>query len=319
MKNTQKNINKNKFTGCLLGLACGDYLGLPFEYLATEKTKAYFNRYSHPDPLKKIHTKRGSLPSGYYSDDTAQMICLAESLIDQNFNTTNQLHLYRKWLLEGHATPQADDKAIGVGQHTFKVLINRSRVIPTTITNNDKEGGNGALMRCAPIGLMYFDNRDLLLKRSILSALVTHNNEIAAFSCVVLNFFISYSIIGLPKQLFCKKLRDDLDYLPNDIVGILNKDFHKINPENLKTTGYSLFTLEIALYSFFVTNTFQDCITTSIKIGGDTDTQAAVAGALAGAFYGEDAIPTKWVTSLMRHQYISGLAKSIYLKKCNNI
>ena len=178
------NIDITKFTGCLLGLACGDYLGLPFEYVNDKKIKELFKQGFELTPTNKINTKRGKLPIGYYSDDTAQMICLAESLIHNGFDTKDQLNRYRKWLLEGYATPQSNDKAIGVGQHTFKALLKKNNIIPTEITNDDKEGGNGALMRCAPIGLMYFNDSETLIEKSILSGLVTHNNQIAVFSCV---------------------------------------------------------------------------------------------------------------------------------------
>ncbi len=309
-----KKYDKKKFTGCLLGLACGDYLGLPFEYVNVEKTREFFTKNKRLSPTKKMRTRRGTLPIGYYSDDTSQMICLAESLIDTGFDTKNQLHFYKKWLLEGYATPRPDDKAIGVGQHTFAVLTDKKRVIPSQIKNNEKEGGNGALMRCAPIGLLYCDDSTALQEKSILSAIVTHNNEIAAFSCVILNFFISYAIKNYAKTSFCDRALHDITGLPNDLKELLNTHFAKINPENIQTTGYSLYTLEIALYSFFTTHSFEDCLTTSIQIGGDTDTQAAVAGALAGAFYGENCIPLDWINALMRHEHITRLAESMYCK-----
>lgn len=308
------DVDKNKFTGCLLGLACGDYLGLPFEYVNSEKTKKLFEQGYKLDPFNKINTARGKLPVGYYSDDTAQMICLAESLICKKFNTEDQLRRYREWLFNGYATPINGDKAIGVGQHTFKVLLNKKRTIPTEINNNDREGGNGALMRCAPIGLMYFDSKELLLKNSLLSALVTHNNEIAAFCCVVLAFFISYSIKNYEKKDFCRFLLNDNPDLPTAIINLLTQDFHETNLQHIETTGYALYTLDIALHSFFTTDTFEDCLIASIGIGGDTDTQGAVAGALAGAFYREEAIPANWKASLLRNQYISEIACLIHYK-----
>lgn len=63
----------------------------------------------------------------------------------------------------------------------------------------------------------------------------------------------------------------------------------------VKSDGYCEHTLEAALWCFLNTRSYEDCVLKAVELGDDTDTTAAVAGALAGTYYGFEAIPPKWV------------------------
>ncbi len=299
----------NKVKGSLVGLACGDYLGMPYEFMLPFRVRSYF----HSHKLEPIETQIfNSRVTGYYTDDTSLAICLAESLIEKGFDTKDQFTKYKRWLFEGYATPSGD-KAYGVGQQTLKSLTKQSEAnLPTKLVNDPKAGGNGALMRCAPIGLLYYKDTSRMIEYSLKSAIVTHNNTIAAWSCVILNTFIGYGLEGLFKSAYCSQILAEIPDIPQELQKLLNTNFHEIKEDDLKTRGYSLNTLTIALYAFFTTDTFSDCLTRAISVGGDTDTQGAVAGALAGAYYGYAAIPETWQNTPMRHDYIVDLADRLH-------
>jgi len=268
--------------------------------------KFFGGRKLFPKPYQG-HTRQ--YPVGYYTDDTAMTICLTESLTEKGFNIQDQFQRYRRWLFEGYATPEKDI-ARGIGQHTLMSLtLQKEDNLPTQLMNDLKGGGNGALMRTAPIGLLYHSNEAELVDKSIASAIITHNNPISAWSCVILNCFIAYSLQGLNKDRFIDKfLSSHSKDCPPELLEVLSQDFDLINETSLANTGYTLNTLNIALYSFLTTANYRDCVAKSIFIGGDTDTQGAVAGALAGAYYGLAGIPEEWVSVLTRKDYILDLA-----------
>src|SRR5690606_27627979 len=140
----------DKFKGCLLGLACGDYLGATVEYRSKENVRKVFAQ--GVTPLAVDFHGYGNI-TGFYTDDTSQMICLAESLLEKGFNPQDQLRRYKKWLYEGYATPFGV-KSYGVGQNTLRILMRLDEnSIPEEITHDPKQGGNGAVMRCAPVAL----------------------------------------------------------------------------------------------------------------------------------------------------------------------
>ena len=71
-------------------------------------------------------------------------------------------------------------------------------------------------------------------------------------------------------------------------------------------------TLEAALWCLMTTDNYRDCVLKAVNLGEDTDTVAAVAGGMAGALYGYDAIPEEWLNTLMKREYIEDMCKRAY-------
>lgn len=308
--------NLDKFRGCLIGLACGDYLGMPYETMDVKAVRKFFQT-NVLDPVK-ANFQNGDDMQGYYTDDSSMALCLAESLIDKGFDPKDQFSRYQKWFRGGYETPTGN-KAYGVGSQTIEALTKQNiNALPTSLTDNPSINGNGALMRCAPVGLLYFRDDTKIVTNSILSAIVTHNSVIPAWSTVVLNIFIAYSLRNIKKESYCSLLLNSIDTLPDTLKTLLKTDFTDINEFELDNSGHAFNTLKIALYSFFTSDSFSGCLTSAIKVGGDTDTQCAVTGALAGSYYGIHAIPKSWYISLARHQYILSVATKLFRKSESN-
>lgn len=291
--------------GCLSGLACGDALGIPFEFWNKKKTRLYLSKEDLQ--MRPFRFGENSYPAGCYSDDTAQMICLGESLIENGFDVEDQFARYKRWFYDGYAT--ADGRCFGIGQRTLQVLIGQ-KSIPHELTNDPRAGGNGALMRTAPIALYCHGDFSKIKEYSIRSAIVTHNNEIAAWSCVILNTVIFLIIQGSQKQDVLQKILELYPDIPEELKAVLETDFHTIQEEELPISGYSLDTLRIALWSFLETVSFADSVKKVILLGGDTDTFAAVTGAITGAYYGYEGIPEEW-RKVINHQRIEEIAKRL--------
>ncbi|MFZ2664138.1 MAG: ADP-ribosylglycohydrolase family protein [Patescibacteria group bacterium] len=302
------NTLLDRFKGCLIGLAVGDYLGLPIEFCKASQVKNFY-----PNGLEPRACTRGnsSYPAGFYTDDTALTICLAESLIENGFDVKDQFLRYKKWLMEGYATP-FNDNAYGVGQNTLRQLLTADPDnLPTEMKNNEKQGGNGALMKCSPIGLRYYKDEKELVEKTIASTIITHTNEIAVWCCIAHNLFISYSLYGYAKETFIERFLSTYQNCHAKLQEVLQMDFSTVDEHSLSTSGYSLNTFIISLYCFVKTDNYKDCITKAIFLGGDADTQGAVAGSLAGCYYGYSKIPKSFLVHLMKKSYVTSLSANL--------
>lgn len=304
----------DKYKGCLIGLALGDVLGIPFEFWKRDSVAEYLS--SHDLEVKDFAYGYSNFPAGFYSDDTAMTICLAESLIEKGFNLDDQFERYQKWYLTGYATP-FDDRSYGIGQQTLKAL---SRKIDLNRMNgmDERAGGNGSLMRCAPIGLYYCEQYSEIKEKSLLSSYITHNYHIAGWTCVILNTIISLIIEGVQKERVLSNIKTIFEKsIPDEINTVLNLDYQKINDYNYPISGYSVDTLRIALWSWLTSENYLESIKKVILLGDDTDTFGAVTGAIAGCYWGYDAIPDDDKLRVKKHDYILNLAKNIYSKTNN--
>jgi ADP-ribosyl-[dinitrogen reductase] hydrolase len=305
---------KDKYKGCLVGLAVGDALGAPLEFWLREEVIEYVQNKG----LEMVQFKNGSVTYGlgFYTDDTAMTICLAESLIEKGFDLDHQIDLFKKWLIEGYATPEGRG-SYGVGQQTLKCLLMKGNGFRRGVdSTNENASGNGTLMRIAPIALKYNGNFDEIKEKSLHASYLTHNNEVAGWACVVLNTLISLSIEGREK-------RESMDIvlnmyereMPNEILQLMKHDYENWDEYMHPISGYSVDTLRIALWAWLTSKNFEDSIKKAILTGNDADTFAAVTGSLAGACYGFSGIPNRWSDNLARNSYIENLASRIYDSK----
>ena len=99
---------------------------------------------------------------------------------------------------------------------------------------------------------------------------------------------------------------------------LFKKDFAKLPDEEIKSSGYVVDTLESAIWCLLNTDDYKDCVLQAVNLGNDTDTVAAVAGGLAGMFYGVDAIPKEWLSQLARRDYIKELCENFYQSLCKS-
>lgn len=301
----------DKAQGCLLGLACGDYLGVPVEFENNPKRIVEFFGSKTVCPIPNTGSRDPRKIPGYYSDDTSMAICLAESLINNGFNVQDQFQKYQDWMNKSYATPD-NGHAFGIGIRTMKILISSDiNNLPQELKNNNDYGSNGALMRIAPLAIRYRQDKNLpdyVLRASI----ITHNNIDSYWSCLVLCKFIAYSLLDIGRSNFVKRFLEEFgNNTPDSITKILKSKPSEIELFQIPTTGYVLNTLKIALFSFFLSNDFETAISKAIYVGGDTDTQGAVTGALAGAYWGKAGIPNSWVETLIRKDYIATLASKL--------
>jgi len=306
---------ENRAIGSLVGLAVGDALGTTLEFMP---------RDTYPVLTDMIGGGAFDLKPGQWTDDTSLALCLGESLnFIQGFDPYDQLSRYYNWLHYGYKS--STGTCFDVGHSTHCAIADFKR--HGTILHNPElnSAGNGSLMRLAPIPIFYCTEEKYshefadLLKFTRLSSATTHAGELAVESCVAYSIMINRAILGYDYMDVVRMTPESANSF-----GITNRRVKQaVNPayympkerDEIKSTGYVIDSIEAALWCFSKTTNFEDAVLLAANLGDDADTVAAITGQLAGAYYGLDGIPQKWIDTITDSDEIIELATKLYNRK----
>lgn len=299
----------------LVGCAIGDALGNPFEM----KLANYQPLQEWDGTFKEGGTFWWGQP-GQYTDDTLMSIALATSLIEhQGFNMEDVGSKYLDWMNSGNTR--------GIGGTTAASLTRLKKgatVLTSGLTHNEGKpvAGNGTAMRASPIGLVYQDDLIKLIEVAIKDAVITHNGIEPKMGsvAVALGTALLASRASSPKSL----AHDILEVLHESIVKSKIEEaaqwleqgtpLDTIAAEALAsigTKGYVPETVGAAFFCLGATDNFKDAVVMAVKGGGDTDTTAAIVGAMAGTWYGLDEIPSEYKDNVENFQLLQDLTDEL--------
>lgn len=289
-----------RYRATLLGLACGDAVGTHAEF----QTRGSFK------PLTDmIGGGPFNLKPGQWTDDTSMALCLAESLLNKKgFDAADQMGRYLNWWQWGYLSSTGECFDIGM---TVREALARYQETgqPFAGSTDPYTAGNGSLMRLAPIVLYYFPDPDRIRTFSADSSRTTHAAPEALECCQLLADLIRKALQGAPKQ--------DLQSLPETtfvepkVASIARGEYLEKSIDDIRGTGYCVASLEAALWCFHHTDSFEAAILEAANLGDDADTTAAIVGQLAGAHYGVQAIPQRWLAKLHQCEDIEATADAL--------
>lgn len=278
---------KSSLLAGFIGLVIGDTLGAYYEFQSRHEMRAVHTT----DILKHKDGGTHDLKKGQYTDDTSMALCIAVSLITiGGYNAKDIMKNFSKWMNNGFLA--SNHKCFDIGATIHDAILNfESNGNPYSGSTDVNNSSNGCIMRLIPI-VMYFSNDGLksIRKHTKLQTKLTHGSQLCIdtsdlMSVIIymLTKFNKNEMVMLVKKLFiddyCKEVK-------NMFLGLENKKYEQLN-----NTGYVITTLESALWCFLNTNNFVDGLILVIRLGKDTDTQAAVYGQIAGTYYGLEGIP----------------------------
>jgi len=294
-----------RYRGALLGLAVGDALGTTLEFDA-------------PGSFEPIHDMLGGGPfglePGQWTDDTSMALCLAESLVESGgFDAHDQMSRYVRWWRTGHLS--STDRCFDIGIATREALARfEATGDPYAGLTDPGKAGNGSIMRLAPVPLFFAQTPELAIEMSADSSRTTHAARSTVDGCRYLGALIVGAVRGESKETLLSPQyppADGLD-LDREIGEVAAGSFLHHDPPEIKGSGHVVRSLEAALWALHRHDTFRDGVLTAVNLGDDADTTGAVYGQLAGALYGEEAIPAEWRARLARRELIEDLADRLY-------
>lgn len=306
---------QDKARGMLIGLAIGDALGAPVEFGCSSRTICHMG-----DKIEHFQDCP-AYPAGAWTDDTSMALCIADSLLEKGgYDSYDIMNRFALWIYEGYRT--FDGKpAIDVGNQT-RVAIDDFRTNPIIPIDEPKteSAGNGAIMRLAPIIIANASSDDQIhmLKIAELSCRETHNSITAMAVTKIFAKALYYALHGIEKNEIVEYCKE----------GILGKGYDNLfrraldkSGENLKNLGgYIVDCFAIALWGLMNYDSFKDGMLAVIRLGGDTDTNAACYGQLAGSYYGYKTIPDEWKNKVYLSKDIVKIANELLdMKECSVI
>lgn len=268
--------------GCLLGMFVGDAMGAQTEFKKEKSVKQSF-----PDGIGEMDTtSRAVGRAGWVTDDSEMAIMLALSLIEEKgFSKQSVLAHYRRW-------KDAFPPDIG------NTIRNALDGIP-----NQESQANGALMRIAPIGIVGSNlDETAILELSDQESALTHPNIICR-DCNRIYALALAKVIktGCTTQELMDSLLDIAPTLTNEpqvLEALSHARFESPGVCDGWDQGWVLLAFRLALNTLFTCSNYEQGLKAIILRAGDADTNAAIWGALAGAMYGPDAIPKRWIEAL---------------------
>jgi poly(ADP-ribose) glycohydrolase ARH3 len=298
---------KSKFLGCLLGTATGDALGAGWEGRGMSKS----------EDIVSLAEKLGQL---IYTDDTHMTIGIAESLIEsKGFNGEDMAQTFIR--------NYEDEPWRGYGPGPPRIFwMIKSGEAWYSAANRLYRGGsfgNGSAMRVAPVGLLYSRNLEKLREIAYQSSSITHSHELgkegaALQACAVALALNTPSDEDIDKESFLGKLQNFIqDQLYKGKVAQIREllgEQDKARVVDVLGNGIEApRSVPTAIYCFLrQPQSYKDTVIYAISLGGDTDTIAAMAGAISGAYLGIEAIPLEWRAKLENREYIEALAEKLW-------
>lgn len=299
----------DRAAGVLLGQACGDALGVPYEF------------GTPPGPTHIAEMRGGGLGNfapGEWSDDTAMAVAIAEVLasgadVAVDAAADDVADGFLRWYADGPADIGVQTSRVlgwtarrgSEGMSVSRVMREQAMVYARS---NPRSAGNGALMRTSPVALAHLADRERAAEAARLVAALTHADPLAGDSCVLWTEAIRVAVTEAEIHV-----RAGLDLLPasrrgqwsqwlDDATDVERNRAESVPGARFVPNGFTVTALQAAVAAVLTTPVpddvpclhLQHALHAAVRIGDDTDTVAAIAGGLLGARWGASAVPWRW-------------------------
>jgi len=266
---------RQRAEAAFIGLALGDALGATLEFMTPGEISA---RYGC---LKEIMGGGWlNLKAGQVTDDTQMSLCIAAALDAANgWSLETIAQNFSAWL---------KSKPVDIGDTCRRGIRNFMLKGMLESPFNQWDAGNGACMRMLPVALCTLGDERLLKKYAIAQGHLTHNHPLSDAACICLGRLLHMAVFGRSKTT----LREEVERMLAD-----NENF-RFEPYRGLSTAYVVDTMQTVFHYFFKTRDFEECLVKTVNQGGDADTTGAIAGMLAGAYYGLESIPKRWLKKM---------------------
>lgn len=304
----------------ILGLAVGDALGVPVEFMSREALQK--------NPVKILREfGTHQQPKGTWSDDSTMTFCLMEMLA-QGYDLRKLGNHFVNWYRHAHWTPHG--VVFDMGNTTRQAIreLELGEVAPQDAGGKDiQSNGNGSLMRILP--LIFYTKEMPIEERWKMTkdvSSLTHGHFIACFACFI---YLEYARLLLQGKnaldaykemiLLVNNFIQTQDF-PKEHLAEFNRillattPLYQLPKKVINSGGYVIDSLEASFWCLLKHQNYSETVLAAVNLGRDTDTTGAITGGLAGILYGEEGIPMTWVAYLARFNDIIDLIDRLQIK-----
>lgn len=287
--------------GALIGMAVGDALGAAVE----------FQRPGTFEPVTDYRTGGPHrLNPGEWTDDTSMALALADSIAKVGWDLDDQARRYIDWWRNGKYS--VNGRCFDIGNTCRNSLADYHLMgnVRKAASTDGFSSGNGSIMRLAPVPIRFVslfpDRIEELAHFAEESSLVTHASSQCLSACRYFAVILAGLMAGQSREEVLSPDWEPLQELRRikplapEIEDVALGSFRRLNPPDIKGSGYVVKSLEAALWAFHEAADFREAVLKAVNLGDDADTTGAVCGQLAGACFGEKKIPAAWREQLGR-------------------
>ena len=266
---------KEHARAAFIGMAIGDALGATVEFMTPQEIAAKYGIFKEMVGGGWLHLKPGQV-----TDDTEMALCIARAVSkNQGWSREAIAQQFAAWL---KSRPVDCGDTCRKGIRAF--MLNGTLEVPY----NQWDGGNGAAMRMLPAALLSLPDAELMKKYALEQARLTHHQALSDAACICLGTLLHQILQGASKN----QLRREVDGFVTRFPSFNFEPYHGL------ATGYIVDTMQTVFHWFFKSKDFEDCLVGTVNQGADADTTGAICGMLAGAYYGLESIPRRWLKKM---------------------
>ncbi|HEX6361086.1 ADP-ribosylglycohydrolase family protein [Actinophytocola sp.] len=284
-----KGKQLDRAVGALVGAAAGDALGVPYE--------AHSRPLPGPgEPAEMLGGGLGDYEPGQWSDDT-EMACVIAQVAATGADLRDETALdeiaagFLRWYAEASDIGIQTRRVLsGLVGSPKEGLAERMRTLAAELhARTGKTAGNGSLMRTAPVALAHLGDTDAIAEAARAVSALTHHDPQAGDACVLWCLAIDHAV-----RTGELDVRIGLDHVDPQWATLIEEAERAPDPARFVPNGWVVTALQGAWAAVTHAASVEEGLQAAVKGGGDTDTVAAIAGALLGARYGISAVPAKW-------------------------
>lgn len=270
---------RDRAMAAYLGLAIGDALGATVEFMTPNEIRHQIGCHRHICGGGWLRLRPGAV-----TDDTTMALALGEAILNDGgrVEALSAARAFDAWMRS---------KPVDIGNTVRRNLLRFRQTGEPCAPESPHDAGNGAAMRLLPAVLATCRQDEGSTVAAVLAqAHVTHHNPVSDAACTTLALMLRDLMHGA----------SDIEVLHRHARPLV-ASYHGFAfrcPPRLNPGAYIVETVQAVLQSFFETESFEDCLVDVVNRGGDADTTGAIAGMLAGARYGQEAIPSRWLRAL---------------------
>ena len=288
-----------------MGLAVGDAVGTTNEFKVAGTFKPITDMVGGGPFLLK---------PGQWTDDTSMALCIADSLLAMgHYDSFDVMERYQRWFSKGYRS--STDRCFDIGGQVRAALFDfeHEQRVPVTAERSNR-AGNGAIMRLAPVVIAGFEHREIreIVVTAGLSARETHYSVEAEAGTEVFAALLVGALLGwAPEHIINVGWASTGPAFDEMAARVISTDPAERASWESETSGYIVHGLRLAVHGLLDFPSFKDATLAIANMGGDSDTNAAIYGQLGGAYFGVEAIPASWRSTLYQGEEIDALARAL--------
>ena len=312
-------MEQNIWLDGVMGVIIGDALGCPVQFLDRDEI--------HKRGLLTGMEGYGTynMPPGTWTDDGSMTLATLDSIRELGIiDLEDIMTRFVDWYEDGEYTPLGE--AFDMGNTCSQAIekFERTHDVLTCGGTSDRSNGNGSLMRIMPACLYAYSSiRDV---GSAVKAVhdvsgLTHNHIRSRIGCGLYYFCVAEIVEGCGSiiERIQQGINNGFAYYEKDIANRVElsyygrirnlTEFADTPEDKIKSSGYVVDSLEAAIWSLINTDSFEAALLKAVNLGDDSDTVGAIAGGLAGLYYGYSGIPQEWIETIQRREWIEEMCQ----------